>query len=363
MHLYEWEGKALFLAHGITVPRAVLMRARADALAAFRSLGGGPVVVKAQVRAGERGRAGGVRNARTAEDVSVAVSALLGWEHAGERAEAVLVEEYVEAVAEYYASASYDTVTRGPVLAFSARGGVDVADATVTSFDPDAGMSDEAITEALEREAVPAAHRAPLVDALRATVRCFLAEQALLVEVNPLFITRDGRAIAGDAKVVLDDDVVRPQERRFLSLGGDIAILASGGGASLLNIDALMQHGGRPANYTEYSGNPPADVVRDLTMRVLTQPALRGCWVVGGTANFTDIAATMDGFVAGLRLVQPKPTYPIVVRRDGPRQREAFAMLADVAAREGYQLYTFGSETPMEESARLMVKLAYGDPR
>ena len=70
----------------------------------------------------------------------------------------------------------------------------------------------------------------------------------------------------------------------------------------------------------------------------------------------------MEGFIAGLRQVSPKPTYPIVVRRDGPRQAEAFAMLRDVATREGYQLYTFGSETPMEESARLMVKLAYGDP-
>ncbi|MDO8599634.1 MAG: ATP citrate lyase citrate-binding domain-containing protein, partial [bacterium] len=103
-------------------------------------------------------------------------------------------------------------------------------------------------------------------------------------------------------------------------------------------------------------------VVRDLTVRVLSQPHIRGCWVIGGTANFTDIAATMEGFVAGLRLVQPKPTYPIVVRRDGPRQREAFAMLAEVVQRERYQLYTFGSETPMEETARLMVKLAYGDP-
>jgi succinyl-CoA synthetase beta subunit len=331
--------------------------------AASPSLGDGSVVVKAQVRAGGRGRAGGVRFARDGAEMHAAISAILNWEHGGERVDAVLVEERVDAEAEYYASASYDIVTRGPVLAFSAHGGVDVTEAAVVPFDIDAGVGDDTIAQLFTREAVPLAHHAALADALRALVRCFLSERALLVEVNPLFMTRDVRAIAGDAKVTLDDDVVQPQERRFLSLGGDIAILASGGGASLLNIDALMAHGGKPANYTEYSGNPHADVVRDLTVRVLAQPNLRGCWVVGGTANFTDIAATMEGFVTGLRLVRPKPTYPIVVRRDGPRQREAFAMLADVARRERYQIYTFGSETPMEESARLMVKLAYGDPR
>ncbi|MBI4450153.1 hypothetical protein HY634_03780 [Candidatus Uhrbacteria bacterium] len=266
----------------------------------------------------------------------------------------------MDAAAEYYVSFSYDTATRAPVLAVSTKGGMRVTDATTASIDVRDGITDTTIASCLEREAVSAVHRASIAEAIRKLWRCFDEEQLLLAEVNPLFVTRDGRCIAGDAKVVLDDDVVRPQERRFLSLGGDIAILASGGGASLLNIDALLGHGGRPANYTEYSGNPPADVVRDLTRRVLSQEGIRGCWVVGGTANFTDIAATMEGFVAGLRQVTPKPTYPIVVRRDGPRQAEAFAMLRDVAEREGYQLYTFGSETPMEESARIICKLVYG---
>lgn len=358
MRLHEYDGKVLLARYGIAVPLGAVVRDADDGVSCAA-----PCVVKAQVQAGGRGKAGGVRIARSAEEAQHAVQELLGWQHGGTRADAVLVEEFVDAAAEYYVSCSYDTATRSPVLAVSARGGVDVADATVMSFDPDAGASDRVIMDAMQRAAIPPAHHIGVCATLRAAVECFLAEQALLVEINPLFITRDGRAIAGDAKVVLDDDIVRPTERRFLSLGGDIAVLASGGGASLLNIDALMSHGGRPANYTEYSGNPPPEVVRDLTVRVLSQSGIRGCWVVGGTANFTDIAATMEGFIAGLRLVQPKPTYPIIVRRDGPRQREAFAMLRDVATREGYQLYTFGSETPMEESARLMVKLAYGDPR
>ena len=358
MHLLEHEGKAILARYGGAVPRGVVVTSP-DVSTTLRV----PVVVKAQVHAGGRGRTGGVRVARSPEERDAAVRALLGVEVCGERCASVLVEEYVDAVAEYYVSFSYDTVTRGPVLAFSMRGGADVTDATVVSVPIHTSITDTQITTVLEREHIPNAHRVAVADTIQRIWRCFVTERALLVEINPLFVTRDGRAIAGDAKVILDDDIVRPHERRFLSLGGDIAILASGGGASLLNIDALMAHGGRPANYTEYSGNPPADVVRDLTIRVLSQPHIRGCWVIGGTANFTDIAAPMEGFVAGLRLVQPKPMYPIVVRRDGPRQREGVAMLAEGSRREGYQLYTFGSETPMEESARLMVKLAYGDPR
>lgn len=356
MVLLEHDGKQLFTRYGIVVPSSVVVRDVQTQPFGVVS----PCVVKAQVPAGGRGKAGGVRRCGTADEAQRAVRDLLGWEHAGARADAVLVEECIDAVVEYYASCSYDTDTRSPVLAVSSRGGVDVTDVTVAPFDPDVDVHDAVIADTLQRAAIPVAYHPAVGATLHTLAQCFLAEQALLVEINPLFITRDGRAIAGDAKVVLDDDVVRPTERRFLALGGDIAVLASGGGASLLNIDALMAHGGKPANYTEYSGNPPPEVVRDLTVRVLSQPGMRGCWVVGGTANFTDIAATMEGFIAGLRSVQPKPTYPIVVRRDGPRQREAFAMLRDVATREGYQLYTFGSETPMEESARIMVKLAYG---
>ncbi|MBI2003025.1 MAG: hypothetical protein HYS76_00360, partial [Candidatus Wildermuthbacteria bacterium] len=178
-------------------------------------------------------------------------------------------------------------------------------------------------------------------------------------EINPVFQLEDGRCLAGDAKVILDDALARPGYRPFVDLQGDIAVLASGGGASLVNIDALMHFGGRPANYVEYSGNPPASVVDELTMRVLSKPGLKGCWVVGGTANFTDIYETMLGFVQGLRKVRPKPSFPIVIRRDGPRQQEAFLMLKEVGEKEGYDFHVFGPETSMSESARIVVELSY----
>jgi succinyl-CoA synthetase beta subunit len=160
--------------------------------------------------------------------------------------------------------------------------------------------------------------------------------------------------VAGDAKVVLDNEAAKPVAQRLITMEGDIAVLASGGGASMLCLDMLLNHGGRPANYTEYSGNPKAAVVSKLTRRVLKQPGLRGCWIVGGTANFTDIYETMQGFVHGLRSVSPKPRYPFVIRRDGPRQQEAFAMLRQVSERYGYDFRLYGAETPMDTTAKII---------
>ena len=126
-----------------------------------------------------------------------------------------------------------------------------------------------------------------------------------------------------------------------------------------MNIDALLRFGGKPANYTEYSGNPPAELVKELTKRVLGRKGLKGCWVIGGTANFTDIYETMRGFLEGLKEIKQKVKYPIVIRRDGPRQEEARLILREVAEKEGYDFHVFGSETSMAESARVMVDVAY----
>jgi succinyl-CoA synthetase beta subunit len=191
----------------------------------------------------------------------------------------------------------------------------------------------------------------------------FEKEHALLVEINPLFELQDGSFVAGDAKVILDDNVVNPSFHPFLDLPGDIAVLASGGGASMINLDALMRYGGNPANYVEYSGNPPAALVEELTIKVLSKPGLKGCWTVGGTANFTDIYETLSGFVQGLRKITPKPMYPIVVRRDGPRREEAFEMLKQVAKEEGFDFHVYGPEIPMSQTAKIIVDLAYGNSR
>ncbi|MEX0649594.1 MAG: ATP citrate lyase citrate-binding domain-containing protein [Candidatus Andersenbacteria bacterium] len=352
MNLLEHEGKALFVKYSIPIPKRKLITPRTKSCPIAV-----PAIIKSQVPVGDRGRKGGIKLVQKKADFASAAQKIWNTPIDGHTPQVLLVEQAVTAKAERYMSLSYDTSTRSPVLAINAKGGSGTAKAQLTTLNIFVGLPDF-----LARQALIAADLAPnptLITILQNMWRLFISEKALLVEINPLFELQDGSFVAGDAKIVLDDHVVTPEARPYVELGGDIAVLASGGGASMINLDALMKVGGKPANYVEYSGNPKSGVVRALTKQVLSQPNLKGCWVVGGTANFTDIYETLLGFVEGLRSVKPKPLYPIVIRRDGPRQKEAFAMLEEVAKKEGFDFHLFGPDTPMSESAATIVKLAY----
>lgn len=357
MKLNEFEGKRLFQKYTIPVPKGVLVGRPTEGVSLKL-----PVALKAQVLSGERKKRGGIIFAKNSREMKAGLKKLFNSKINGEKIEKVLVEEKISPLREYYFGFSYDTESRGPVLTLSPDGGSRIGKvnrSTVVPFDITLGAEPFIIREALSHAKFPSEDFNALVKVIQKLWKLFIDEYALVAEINPLFKTRDGEFIAGDAKIILDDEKLNPGERRFIELGGDIAILASGGGASLLNIDALLRFGGRPANYTEYSGNPPAELVKELTKRVLDRRGLKGCWVIGGTANFTDIYETMRGFVEGLKEIKPKPKYPIVIRRDGPRQEEAFLMLQKIAKKEGYNFHLFGSEVSMAESARIMVKEAY----
>lgn len=360
MKLTEFEGKKLFRKYGIGTPKGVLVKKTgktgSDPAIAL------PAMVKAQVRSGDRKKAGGIFFANDKRSLAKGIKELLGSRVNGEAVKEVLVEEYVPAAKEYCISINYDTDARGPVLSLSPNGGSGIARAKNFPIDILLGVPQFFLRQALKEASFPTCNVGILLT-IQKLWELFIKEYALLAEINPLFKTKEGTFIAGDAKIILDDEKLEPAKHHFIEMAGDIAILASGGGASLLNIDALIRHGGKPANYTEYSGNPKGEVVRELTKRVLGKKGLKGAWVVGGTANFTDIYETMKGFVEGLREVKPKPTYPIVIRRDGPRQKEAFEMLREVGKKEGYQFHLFGSETAMAETAGIIVKLAYGKQR
>jgi len=355
MKLKEFEGKQLFERYGISVPKGVLLDHPQHLLDGLS----GEVVLKAQVASGDRKKHGGIQFSRTSDLFNGPLGSMFQREVQGETVSKVLIEEKIDIEKEWYLSISYCTDRRAPVLAFSKDGGSGIDSAGLVPISFAEGVTTSLIDQVTEGTHISPQDASALGVVATNLWRLFLEEHATLAEINPLVKTRAGVWIAADSKVILDDEKHVVAKRPFLSLGGDIAILASGGGASMLNIDSLMEHGGRPANYVEYSGNPPADVVRDLTVKVLSQEGIKGCWVIGGTANFTDIYETMGGFVEGLRALPEKPNFPIVIRRDGPRQQEAFEMLKQVGKEEGFQLYMFDSETPMEESARMMVKLAY----
>lgn len=354
MKLYEFEGKELFRKCGIPVPDSVLLTRKTQAIRLPQ-----PFLLKAQVKFGDRKKHGGILFPKNGREAARDLKKLLGATLKDEKVSSVLAEVRMSHLAkEYYASFSYDTVTRGPVLALSPRGGSGIARAKTFPIDVADGLHLFTIRGHLKEAGFPSGDLVGMAGLVNKLWKLFLNEYALLAEINPIFKLEDGSFVAGDAKVILDDEKWYPEERRFVDMHGDIAILASGGGASMINIDALLAAGGTPANYTEYSGNPKAEVVRDLTTRVFSRPGLNGCWVVGGIANFTDVFETMRGFAEGLRAVRPRPKFPIVIRRDGPRQKEAFEMLRKVRDRDGFDLHIFGSEMSMAESAREMVRLA-----
>lgn len=378
----------MFEKHGIFVPRGVVVRRPSASsgqvfVDAYKQLGMRDVVVKAQVLSGKRGKNSGIKFCSTAEAVAEAVSELFSINIRGQYVAAVRIEEKLDIVEEHYLSITYDTNAKQPVLIYSSQGGMDIED-----------VPEDKILKILldiRNDKV-----LPLVGGglegvstvAQALWSCFLAEDTRVVEINPLVKTKDGRWIAADAKVALDDDAFYrhkewseleprtmmgrlPTDRelavkkidegenyyrgtagKYIEMPGDIAILFSGGGASIANMDALIQQGLKPANYTEYSGNPPREKVYELAKIVLSKPGLKGLWIAGGVANFTNIAETFHGIVDAMDEI--KPTYPIVVRRAGPFEEEGMRLMRECGERNGLNMKLFGKETSMSETAHVL---------
>ena len=385
MKLYEFEGKQLLKQFGIAVPRSVLV---GDAHALPDLL-----VVKAQVLSGKRGKAGAIKICSSVTDAQRAVKELLGKKVNNEVVQKVLLEERLDVKNEFYVSVVYDTRARAPVVVLSKFGGMDVEE--IKKNNPKSILIHpiDATDEFTAKNGRALATKAGLPeivgDVIAKLVGCFQEFDCRTAEINPLVETLSGAIVAADAKIVLDDDgLFRHQfnfppraatgreltelekEARqidkedyrgtagssFVELDGDIAVLASGGGASITAVDALIGYGGKPANYVEYSGNPPKSKVKRLAEVTLSKSGLNGCWIVGGRANFTDIYETFKGIAEAL--IEIKPKYPIVIRRAGPRDKEAFEMMRALAKEHGWNSQAFGNEMPMTESAKVIVDLA-----
>ncbi len=394
MRLYEFEGKKLFKGSSIPVPESLVVSS-ADEIEGLDL----PAIVKAQVLSGGRGKAGLVKPCKDIDEVKVATKNLLDSDVGGEKIQKVLIESYlVDKAAEYYFSITYDTSSRSPIVLVSKKGGVEVEELAKDkgavkrlSIDPIQGLQPWQARQALSEAGFSGIHFLALTKILLGMWEVFTKYDARLVEINPLIETENEEFFAADAKVVLDDeadfrhtdldfpprDVLgkKPTEAEmqakeidandhrgsagstYIELNGDIGVIAAGGGGSLVNMDALMALGGKPANYTEHSGNPPREKLEKLSKIVLSKKGLNGAWFVGATANFTDIYETLAGFVDALREIKPKPIYPIVIRRGGPRYEEAFKMLKEVGKKEGFDFHIFGPETPMTSTAKVLVDL------
>ena len=379
MLLYEFEGKRILFEAGVSIPTQQLLDSPEQEV-----IINPPIVLKAQVLSGKRAKAGGIVVLDKGDDIEGSLKRLFEKTINGEKVEKVLAEERVQYPgAEHYISISYDTDSRGPLLTVSEEGGTGIEEHSIKTYLIDPLDAEGSIPDFLDRAL------------FQKLVKLFFDNDCLLLEINPLVKTKDGEWMALDCKIKLDDDAKfrhpqwnfppriapghTPSKREieakkidiedprggvagssYLDLPGDIAVMSSGGGISLTSMDALIALGGKPANFTEYSGNPPKEKVTKLTKIVLNKPDIHGLWVIGTVAaNFTDIYETLSGLVEGLREAEKelntKFRFPIVIRRGGPREDEAFEMLKQV---KDFDLHLQGVETSITHSAETMVRLA-----
>ena len=336
MNFEEHAAKPLLEAAGIAIPRGRLARSAGDARAVAAGLGG-PVVVKAQVPAGKRGKAGGVRTADGPAAAGEAASAILGTEIAGHRVESVLVEERADIAAEYYAAVLNDPASKGPLVMFSPEGGMDIEE--VAAATPERVRSapvdirhglDLASARAMLAGLAPEIDEAPVAETLAALYRAYRDNDAELLEVNPLARLRDGRLVALDCKFTLDDSAVERREAiagagspepmtdlearaqelglKYIELDGDVGVIANGAGLTMTTMDVITRHGGRPANFLEIGGEAYTKAKPALEL-VLANPRVK-CLVV----NFCGAFARTDVMTGGVldaweALAPPVPVF------------------------------------------------------
>lgn len=389
MNLYEFEGKQMFAKYGIGIPKGVVLRRGQDLSNVYEMLGIKDVVVKAQVLSGKRGKNNAIRFCSSIEEVENAVADLFNMDVRGQYVASVLIEEKLDILEEHYLSITYDTNKKQPVLVYSQEGGMDIEEVPKDKIQKillDIRHVDLLQKDQSELKELPFNLLSSQVFGVAQKLwDCFLAQDARLVEINPLVKVEGGQWFAADSKIAVDDDAFFrhkewsefeprtmmgriPTERelsvkkidegeeyyrgtagKYIEMDGDIAVLFSGGGASIANMDELSKSGLRAANYTEYSGNPPQEKVYELSKIVLSKPGLRGLWIAGGVSNFTDVAATFAGIIQALDEV--KPTYPIVVRRAGLNEKEGMRLMRECAVRNNLNVKFFGKEVPMGETA------------
>ena len=378
MQLLEHQGKRLLAEAGVAIPDGSVAAGpdQAEAIAARLT---GRVVVKSQVPAGKRGKAGGVLFADSPAQAGQAARALLGSEVSGYTVSEVLVERAAPIASELYAAFLNDPASKGPLLLFSSAGGGDIEEVSAespekihrvavdirTGLPPgraEAMLTDAGIAEPARREV------AAVLDRLYGLYRQIDAD---LVEVNPLAVTTDGRVVALDSKISIDagaqarqpalreivgdrvaaDDT--PLERsgrdlgmQFIELDGEVGVLANGAGLTMTTLDAINHYGGRPANFLEIGGDAYTKATPALRL-VLANPKVRSLLV-----NFCGAFARTDVMTEGVVQAweELKPDVPVFFSIHGTGEEEAIALVRERLGMEPYDL--------MDDAVRAAVEAA-----
>ena len=364
MDFPEHHAKPLLARAGLTVPRGGFA-ADADGAAARAREVGGAVVVKAQVPAGGRGKAGAVRFADAPEEAAAAAAELLEMTVAGFAVSGVLVEERVDLRRELYAAVLNDAESRGPLVLFSTEGGVDIEEVHVATpervlrraLDIRQGLSEADTHELLEPAGLEPEERGAVAAALVTLYGVYRELDAELLEVNPLAIAAGGEAVALDCKLSMDD-AARPRhaelveqvarslpetgtelERRarelglyFIELDGDVGVLANGAGLTMTTMDAISHYGGAPANFLEIGGDAYTKATPALRL-ALDNPKVRSL-VVNFCGAFARTDVMAEGVVAAIEELRPE--LPISFSIRGTGEEEAIALVRERLGKEPY---------------------------
>ena len=380
MDLLEYQGKELFAGHGVPVPKGGHATSVEEAVAVAEGLGY-PCVIKAQVRIGGRGKAGGIKVAKDVDEARAHADAILGMDIKGFTVEEVWVEEASEIAAEHYASIILDRGAKKLLAMVTRMGGMDVE--VVAESDPDAlvrrhldprtGMTAEIGRELAGEAGIDEDVRDQVAEMLVKLHEVATSDDATLIEVNPLIVTADRRVVALDSKVTIDGNALfrhaglaelddagteDPQERMakekgitYVKLDGDIGILGNGAGLCMSTLDVVAQAGGAPANFLDAGGGSKAEAIVSAVEVILSDPKVTAVLfnIFGGITRCDEIA---KGIIEASKQIDLD--VPMVIRLDGTNSEEGLALLAEA------NLPGLHQEKTMLAAAERVVELSKG---
>ena len=382
MDLLEYQGKQLLAARDVPVPPGKPASSVDEAVEAAKTIGY-PCVVKAQVQIGGRGKLGGIKVAADEDELRTHADAILGMDIRGLTVHEVLIEAASDIEDEYYTSVVFDRSAKAPLILLSKQGGMDIEQVAENDpgaiaslhVDPMLGFQDFHGRRLAYEAGIDADLVRPVGAMLAKLYAAFVAEDAMLVEINPLIVTPERELRALDAKVTLDDSALfrhpdsaafrnlsaeDPQEAMakergltYVKLDGDIGILGNGAGLVMSTLDLVAQAGGSPANFLDAGGGSKADAIVSAVEVILSDDKVRAVLfnIFGGITRCDEVA---KGLIEAFERVQPD--VPFVVRLDGTNDVEGRKLLADA------DLQNLHVEETMLGAAERVVELAAAAP-
>ncbi len=382
MRMHEYQAKQVFKECGIPIARGELAT-NPDEVKEIAEKLGGKVVLKSQVLVGGRGKAGGIKKADSVEEAVELAKKMFGMELKGHRVEKLYVEEQLDIEREMYVGFTLDRANKGFALIVSSVGGMDIEEIAIkhpdkiarVTVDPLFGLWDYQIREVLYRSNMPKEYQKEVSKIIKALYRVLVDHEAELTEINPLIVTKDGKIIAADARLNIDDNAlyrhpdlkklkdyteIDQSERiaeekglNFVKLDGNIGVIANGAGMSMSTMDLIYLEGGKPANFCDVGGGATSDVVKEAMNLVLMDKSVKVIFVniFGGITRCDEVA---KGLIKAFSEV--KVELPIVLRLAGTNEEEGRKII------EGFikenNINNIHIVETMEEGAKKAVELA-----